>query len=53
MDRVLRAKYRDLITVNAKGYADISMDVCIRSDMELVNNKLGWESLGIVGSSLF
>jgi hypothetical protein len=33
--------------LTTKGYADIST----RSDLELVNNKTGWESLGIVSSN--
>ncbi len=39
--------FRDRIVLNAKGYPDIST----WSDLELVNNKAGWESLGIVNSS--
>jgi hypothetical protein len=40
--------FRDRIAVTAKGYPDLS--TC--SDLELVNTKLGWESLDIVSSSL-
>ncbi len=40
--------FRDRVAVTAKGYPDIST----WSDLELVNTKAGWESLGIVSSSL-
>ena len=40
--------FRDSVAVTAKGYPDIST----WSDLELVNTKAGWESLGIVSSSL-
>ena len=40
--------FRGRIAVTAKGYPDIST----WSDLELVNTKSGWESLGIVSSSL-
>jgi hypothetical protein len=40
--------FRDRVAVTAKGYPDISP----WSDLELVNTKAGWESLGIVSSNL-
>jgi hypothetical protein len=40
----------DRITVAAKGYPDTGISTW--SDLELVNTKSGWESLGIVSSSL-
>ena len=40
--------FKDRIVLNAKGYPDISG----WSDMELANNKAGWEALGVVSSSL-
>jgi hypothetical protein len=36
--------FRDCIMVNAKGYPDIRVSTW--SDLELVNNRSGWESLG-------
>ncbi len=40
--------FRDSVVVTAKRYPDIST----WSELELVNTKAGWESLGIVSSSL-
>jgi hypothetical protein len=40
--------FRDSITLTTKGYPDIST----WSDLEMVNTKSGWESLGIMSSSL-
>jgi hypothetical protein len=40
--------FKDRIMLNAKGYPDISG----WSDIELANNKAGWEALGVVSSSL-
>jgi hypothetical protein len=40
--------FNDSTTVIAKGYPDIST----WSDLEFANTKSGWESLGIVSSSL-
>ncbi len=40
--------FRNRAAVTAKGYPDINT----WSDLELVNTKAGWESLGIISSSL-
>ncbi len=43
--------FRDQIALTVKGYLD-RLDISTWSDLESVNNKTGWESLGIVSSCL-